>query len=66
MDKILLIDAHNQLWRASIGFGPQKQIHAECGGCNHKLSASQGKPLHLMSFVLARNQANTHFQHIHC
>lgn len=42
MDKVLLIDAHNQLWRASIGFGPQKQIHAECtGNCNHKLSANQ-------------------------
>jgi len=39
MDKILLIDAHNQLWRASIGFGPQKQIHTECTTtCNHKFS----------------------------
>lgn len=42
MDKILLIDAHNQLWRASIGFGGQKQVHTACAGdCNHKLSASQ-------------------------
>jgi 5'-3' exonuclease len=24
MDKILLIDAHNAMWRASIGFGPKK------------------------------------------
>jgi 5'-3' exonuclease len=24
MDKILLIDAHNAIWRASIGFGPKK------------------------------------------
>lgn len=25
MDKILLIDAHNAMWRASIGFGPKKE-----------------------------------------
>src|SRR3974377_2201126 len=24
MDKILFIDAHNAMWRASIGFGPKK------------------------------------------
>jgi 5'-3' exonuclease len=40
MDNILLIDAHNQLWRASIGFGPPKQIHTICTEeCNHKLNA---------------------------
>lgn len=25
MDKVLLIDAHNAMWRASIGFGPKKE-----------------------------------------
>jgi len=41
MDKILLIDAHNAMWRASIGFGPQKQKHEQClDDCNHKLSSS--------------------------
>ena len=38
MDKILLIDLHNALWRASIGFGPTKQKHELCvGECNHTL-----------------------------
>lgn len=38
MDKILLIDAHNQIWRASITFGFNKQPHVEClFQCNHKL-----------------------------
>lgn len=42
MDKILLIDAHNAIWRASVGFGP-KQNHQVCvGTCNHKL-AGEGK-----------------------
>jgi len=42
MDKILLIDAHNAIWRASVGFGP-KQNHQVCvGTCNHKLAA-EGK-----------------------
>ena len=41
MDNILLIDAHNQLWRASIGFGFNKQIHQACTGeCNHKLKTN--------------------------
>lgn len=41
MDNILLIDAHNQLWRASIGFGFNKQIHKACTGeCNHKLKTN--------------------------
>jgi hypothetical protein len=26
MDKVLLIDAHNAMWRASIGFGPKKKV----------------------------------------
>jgi len=34
MDKILLIDAHNALWRASIGFGPSKSIHNLCLDCD--------------------------------
>jgi 5'-3' exonuclease len=39
MDKILLIDAHNQIWRASINFGPNKQKHVQCTEqCNHKLA----------------------------
>lgn len=38
MDNVLLIDAHNQLWRASIGFGTSKQLHSICNEvCNHKL-----------------------------
>ncbi len=41
MDKILLIDAHNAMWRASIGFGPPRK-HTVCAGvfeeaCKHKL-----------------------------
>ncbi len=41
MDKILLIDAHNQIWRASISFGPSKQKHVQCTEqCNHKLTGS--------------------------
>lgn len=44
MDKILLIDAHNQIWRASVGFGFQKQNHSQCVvECNHKL-AQNSKP----------------------
>lgn len=34
MDKILLIDAHNAMWRASIGFGPSKSIHNLCLDCD--------------------------------
>ena len=45
MDKILLIDGHNALWRASIGFGPTKQNHSVCDKleCNHQL-AKDNKP----------------------
>lgn len=43
MDKILLIDGHNAMWRASVGFGPMKpgtSKHVQCVGgwddtCNH-------------------------------
>jgi 5'-3' exonuclease len=38
MDKVLLIDAHNAMWRASVGFGPPIQhvlsretLHCACG-----------------------------------
>src|SRR5271157_2152796 len=41
MDKVLLIDGHNAMWRASIGFGPPT-THIVCAGgfdeaCKHKL-----------------------------
>lgn len=35
MDKVLLIDAHNAMWRASIGFGPRKTIHAQVLSSNN-------------------------------
>lgn len=39
MDKILLIDGLNAIWRATISFGPPKQKHQECiEVCNHKLA----------------------------
>lgn len=35
MDKVLLIDGHNAMWRASIGFGPGKRVmHAMCLDCD--------------------------------
>lgn len=39
MDKILLIDFLNFVWRANVGFGFQKQNHEACIDyqCNHKL-----------------------------
>jgi 5'-3' exonuclease len=41
MDKILLIDALNAIWRATITFGPSKQVHEQCiKACNHKLLES--------------------------
>lgn len=44
MDKILLIDAHNQLWRASINFSYGKQKHTICAGnCNHKLASEKSQ-----------------------
>jgi 5'-3' exonuclease len=34
MDKVLLIDAHNAMWRANIGFGPKTKVsHLECHNC---------------------------------
>jgi 5'-3' exonuclease len=54
MDKILLIDGHNAMWRASIGFGPvhAKVSHTVCVGgydeaCNHTVYETHctcGKP----------------------
>lgn len=39
MDKILLIDGLNAIWRATISFSPPKQKHVEClVDCNHTLS----------------------------
>ena len=38
MDKILLIDGNNAIWRASIGFGPTKSIHVECLDCDALIS----------------------------
>lgn len=32
MDKVLLIDAHNAMWRASIGFGPKKEAPPPVSG----------------------------------
>ncbi len=34
MDKVLLIDAHNAMWRANIAFNPSKRIHAYCPDCD--------------------------------
>ena len=43
MDKILLIDAHNAMWRASIGFGPPRE-HIVCAGVLKKaVSTSSSK-----------------------
>lgn len=41
MDRVMLIDGHNAMWRASVGFGPPIQ-HIPCAGgfdeaCKHKL-----------------------------
>lgn len=43
MDKILLIDSLNFIWRALAGFGFQKQSHESCLdlGCNHKLRLAE-------------------------
>lgn len=35
MDKVLLIDGHNAMWRASIGFGPPVP-HGQCYHCSDK------------------------------
>ncbi len=43
MDKILLIDSLNFIWRANINFGFKKQTHESCLelNCNHKLRAEE-------------------------
>ncbi len=43
MDKILLIDGLNFIWRANINFGFKKQVHESCLelNCNHKLRAEE-------------------------
>ena len=47
MDRILLIDAMNAIWRASTVFGPQKSTHTMCSGCdNFGIWGSTSHPYH--------------------
>src|SRR5574337_395744 len=45
MDKVLLIDAHNAMWRASVGFGPPVK-HELCGSqpTFYELHKNEGEP----------------------
>jgi len=42
MDKVLIIDAMNAIWRASIGFGPKKDSeHKLCMDCDKYITLHQ-------------------------
>ena len=60
MDRILLIDAYNAIWRASVGFSPYKKIeHSLCPDCdnfgiwgasNHPNHCVCGKPWDMINY----------------
>ena len=47
MDKILLIDTHNAIWRATVGFGPKKDSeHVLCSDCDDYILLHRADQLH--------------------